>query len=91
MKHTQTMYIHAIENYSLTEPYRFCLFSSDMSEVGYALVGTHEVKFTVPDSFDFRKSKAKAVQKEMEKVKAEFNARIVALQKQYNDLLALEG
>lgn len=94
MQVTQTMYIRAEEVWdfeSSGHKVKFTLTDFDMSEHGWIIVGTHDVTFEAPDAFDMRTHKAKAIEKEMAKVRADFQARITELQRTYNELLAIEG
>lgn len=89
MQCTKTMYIYVEETWD--GKIKFDLAVTDMSEFGWAMVGKTEVTYEVPDNFDFRQVKATAIQKEMNKVRADFQARITELQAQYNECLAIEG
>lgn len=89
MQVTQTMYLHVAEQWDKT--IRFQLMQADMSEYGYICVGKTNVTFDVPENFDIRQPKAKAIEKEMAKVRADFQTRITELQRTYNELLAIEG
>ena len=67
---------------------------TDMSGYGdYVMVDNqrHKVIFEIPDSFDVRASQVTAVKEQMDKLRAEFQARITELTAKYNSLLAIEG
>lgn len=86
---TQTLHLHATEN--MDGSVSFALMQFDMSEYGHMYIGQHDVTFEVPEDFDIKQHKLKALEKEMTRVRADFQARITSLQSQYNDLLALEA
>lgn len=69
----------------------FKLLTSDMSEYGWMMLGTVDITFEAPDKVDIRQIKMKALEKEMNKVRADFQVRITELQAQYNECLAIEG
>lgn len=89
MKATKVMHVYAEETWD--GKLKFDLALTDMSEFGWIMVGTVEVEYEVPDNFNLQQAKAGAIQKEIQKVRADFQARITELQAQYNECLAIEG
>lgn len=55
------------------------------------LVGRHTVEFDVPDAFDMRPGIVANLEKEKEKLKAAFQARITEINAQIQSLLAIEA
>jgi hypothetical protein len=69
---------------------KFSLHAFDKMDCFGPYVGPVEVEVEVPDSFDMRAAKVKAKQDELTKVRAEFTARVTQLQRELNELQALE-
>jgi hypothetical protein len=69
---------------------RFTLHALDKLEFLGCYVGPVQVEVEVPDNFDMRAAKVKAKEAELQKTRAEFTARITQLQRELNELQALE-
>jgi len=99
MQQSQQMFIHVDEQMyydSEKDKYEtkivYSASTADMTEYGWVMLPEPQTfTFEVPDSFDFKAGKAKAVQVEMQIVRAEFQKKITELQSVYNSLLAIEG
>lgn len=61
----------------------------DMEGMG-AYIGPVEVQAEVPDFFDVRTARIKAKEQELNRVRAEFQARITQIQREINELQAIE-
>jgi hypothetical protein len=93
-KQTFQMHLYAKESYedpfSETKTTKFSLHAYDKMDCFGPYVGPVEVEVEVPDSFDMRAAKVKAKEAELQKTRAEFTARITQLQRELNELQALE-
>jgi hypothetical protein len=68
--------------------------TTDMSGYpGWVMVDNqrHKVIYEIPDTFNLREQQVAAVKGQMDKLRAEFQARITELTAKYNSLLAIEG
>ena len=65
--------------------------AGDLSMAGYIKVQAHDLEIEVPDNFDPRPQQVAALQAEQKKVRAEFAARIVELDRQISTLTCLEA
>ena len=68
----------------------YTLLTADMTSYGWIMIGHIDVEFKIP-TFDMRQHKAKAIQAEMETVRAEFGRRLTELQAALNECLAIGG
>ena len=68
----------------------YSLIVADMSSYGWTMIGHIDVEFEIP-TVDLRAQKAKAIQAEMDTVRAEFGRRLTELQAALNECLAIEG
>ena len=64
---------------------------SEDSRDGHVWIREHSIEVDVPDNFDPRPSMVEALRKEKERIRAEFAAKVTELDKQINNLLALEA
>lgn len=55
------------------------------------MVKPHAIEFDVPEDFDMRPGLVENLQREKEKITAEFQARVTALNAQIQSLLAIEA
>lgn len=69
---------------------RFTLQPYADMNFGGVYVGPVDVEAEVPDGFDMRSAKLKAKQEELAKVRGEFQARITQIQREINELQAIE-
>jgi hypothetical protein len=91
-KQTFAMHLYARKPYHQEEgEYVFLLvpWSSDSGSFG-SYVGPVTVEAEVPDSFDMRSAQVKAKQEELQKVRAEFGAKVTQLQRELAELQAIE-
>ena len=84
----QRLWIKADEDYEGSP--RYTLIAADMTSYGWTIVGHVDVEFEIP-YFNMRAQKAKAIQAEMDTVRAEFGRRLAELQAALNECLAIEG
>ena len=84
-KHTVTMNIHKDKFGD-----GFSLFTTEVSEYGYALVGPTEVTFEVPDDFDPRLQQIKALQAQQRQAAADFEKLCTDIKRQISELSAIE-
>ena len=84
----QRLWIKADEDFGGNP--RYTLIGSDMTSYGWVMIGHVDVEFEIP-IVDLRAQKAKAIQAEMDTVRAEFGRRLTELQAALNKCLAIEG
>lgn len=72
------------------EPWEFRHFEPSPESENVA-VQPHTITVEIPADFDPRPSMVKALEAQKEKARAEFAARVVELDRQINELLALEA
>jgi|SRR5690554_5694021 len=82
---TMTMYVHKAESW---EDKEYKLFQCDMSEHGYICLGPVEVSFTPPET-DPVEVELESIDKAITALRADFQARLEALQERANNLLAI--
>ena len=75
--------------YDWCEPYRFYSGPADAFST-YVPVMPHEFTVEVPADFDPRPGMVAALQEKKEKARAEFAALVVSIDRQINELLAIE-
>lgn len=88
MKHTKELFIHWKQGYKDTD--EWSLFSVDMSEYGYVLVGKQQIEFDVPDDFNPVPIQVAMLKAEKEKAMEEFNLRVARINEQISKLTCLE-
>jgi hypothetical protein len=75
--------------YSSEPEYRF--FSSpDMGDKYYTLIGPCEFTYELPADFNSKSAKIAALQKEQERLRAEFFAKVGAITQRISELQAIE-
>ena len=93
MKHTAeiTVYIHAQRDY-VTSGVRFSACGCDMSEYGYTLIETQDLKveFDIADDFNLDAEEIKAMRAEQKRIKAEAQMRVTRLEERIQSLLCIE-
>lgn len=72
------------------EPYKFFTGLSEAFST-YTPIVPHTITVDIPADFDPRPAMVKALQEKKEKARAEFAALVVELDRQINELLAIEG
>jgi len=85
MKHTVTMHIH-LDEYSKA----FVIYRCDMSKHDAIYVAPVEVTFEVPDDFDPRPQKIKALQAKQRQAAADFEKLCTDIKRQISELSAIE-
>lgn len=80
--------VHEVDYGHGEKEYR--LYSADMSSKYSAVIGPAEFTYEVPDSFDPRPAKIAALERERQKVRAEFAAKITEIEDQISRLLCIE-
>jgi hypothetical protein len=61
------------------------------SAYGRVMVQAHEFEVELPDDFDPRPQQVQALEKEMQKVRADFAARVTEIERQISTLTCLEA
>lgn len=88
-KQTFLMHLYADEDFDGNVEFKMHRWEHHDGTFG-EYVGPVTVEAEVPDTFDMRAAKLKAKQEELTKVRAEFTKRITEIQRQINELTALE-
>lgn len=89
-KQSFPMHLYAKQDY-LSEEVTFQLHRWDgMGDSAGIYIGPVTVDAEVPEHFDLRAAKLRDKQAELTKVRAEFTARITQLQREVNELQAIE-
>jgi hypothetical protein len=91
-KQTFAMHLYARKPYFQEEgEYAFVLvpWNSESGSFG-SYIGPVTVEAEVPDAFDMRSAQVKAKQEELQKVRAEFGAKVTQLQRELAELQAIE-
>ena len=89
MKTTITGFIQHQTGYGGEDRFSMML-TKDMTSYGFTMVMPYSFDVEIPDSFDPRTVKIKALQAEELKLRADFEARITQIKRQISELLALE-
>jgi hypothetical protein len=71
--------------------YTFCHYDSSKYDAEEVVVGEHAFEVEVPDNFDLRAGLVANLEREKQKVTAEFQARVTEINGQIQSLMALEG
>lgn len=87
MKTTITGFISYRENVGGGDEYKF--FPFEMGTAGYVTVMPLSIEVDIPDSFDPRAEKVKALQAEKIKLMADFQARCTQIEREISELTAL--
>lgn len=71
----------------------YCFWNSDITDVlsGYFMVCEHSFEVDIPDSFDITKAELASLEKQKDKVRAEFARRVAEIDNKINSLLSIEG
>ena len=72
------------------EPWRFTMFGADMSEYGYTKVADIEVEFDAPPEEVLREGTIKAYRAEQQRLRAEMQLKLNAIEESIQKLLAIE-
>lgn len=75
--------------YSNREPL-YVLYSTDMSEYGHAPLGEAAFDFELPFGWSPNSARISLLERQREKIGMEFNKRVVEINQQINNLLAIE-
>jgi hypothetical protein len=85
-----TFYLYQTPYGTVEQPTFSLSESRGMEEHGWALMRKEVVTVELPEPEDVRRLKLRALEISEQKLRAEFAARIVELQRQKNELLAIE-
>lgn len=95
MKKVIKGFIHYRNKYSSDQDETYTFLSYDLTDSEYAdgrvMVRPHEFEIEVPDNFDPRPQQVQALEKEKQKARAEFAARITEIERQISELTCLEA
>lgn len=70
------------------DEYRLAMFP--LEQCGYVTIGVREFDVEIPDDFDPRQQQVEILRKERERIGTEFAARCTQIDRQINELTALE-
>ena len=87
MKHTVSAHILYTEDAYGKDKFAIAMFPMDT--VGYVTVRVQEFEIDIPDDFDPRQQKIEILQKEKQRIEAEFSKRCTQIQEQISKLQAL--
>jgi hypothetical protein len=92
MQVTLKGFIHA-EKEPWDEKAKYAVYPFDMSKTSRntVLIGEQDIEVDIPDGFDIRPGLVENLEKEKQRITAEFQARVTELNGQIQSLLALEG
>jgi hypothetical protein len=76
------------DEFSNADEFKLAMF--EMESCGFITVREQEFEVDIPDDFDPRSKQIEILQKEQERINAEFQKRCTAIQEQINRLTALE-
>jgi hypothetical protein len=85
-------FIHA-EKEPWDEKVKYAIYPFDMSKTSCntVLIGEQDIDVAIPDSFDIRPGLVENLEKEKQRISAEFHARVAELNGQIQSLLAIEN
>lgn len=90
MKIKVTAHIHS-QQYSCDEKPEFIFFSCKLEDTDYrTYVGEQEVEIEVPDNYDPRAQKIAALEKQKQKITADFQKSMNDIQRRIMELQAIE-
>lgn len=90
MKIKTTVYIHHAQ-WSFEETGTFQVFSAKLDDTEYrTYVGEQEIEIEVPDNYDPRAQKIAALEKQKQKVMADYHKTMMEINEQISNLQAIE-
>lgn len=69
----------------------YAFYGFDASDKDSVKICDHVIETDIPDDFDMRPGQVANLEREKKRLQAEFNARVVEINRQINTLLAIEN
>ena len=79
-----------LSSFSSTGRPLYAVYNSDMSEFGHAPIGDYEFEFELPAGFNPNAARVTILEKERDRINAEFGKRVKQINEQITKLQAIE-